>query len=81
MAANHGKRKEDHGFSDIHMQGLRTANGSKKFVDFLVFDKPIIDKEAEIFVLKTKSSSGFVMKPASTINLASTPLLTPSMDL
>ena len=41
------------------MQGLRTANGSKKFVDFLVFDKPIIDKEAEIFVLQNEKFIGF----------------------
>jgi len=58
-AANHKKRMEDHGFSEVHMQGTRTANNSKKFVDFLVFDQPIINKEAEIFVLQNVKFIGF----------------------
>eukprot|EP00985_Skeletonema_marinoi_P016705 scaffold9004_cov124-Skeletonema_marinoi.AAC.1 len=37
-AANFEKLTAEHGFSYVHMEGLRIANGSKKKVKFLVFD-------------------------------------------
>jgi hypothetical protein len=52
--ANFEKLTTEHGFSYVHMEGLRTANGSKKKVKFLVFDNQVIDQEAEIFILQNE---------------------------
>mmetsp|Transcript_24029 Transcript_24029/g.47728 ORF Transcript_24029/g.47728 Transcript_24029/m.47728 type:complete len:182 (+) Transcript_24029:352-897(+) len=53
-AANLEKLKAEHGFSSVHMEGLRIANGSKRHVDFVVFDKQVIGQEAEIFILQNE---------------------------